>query len=249
MRFIEGEILPFKPIDTKFKKILNNVLNKYPFFNNTELVIDNRARYSKESPAEVGITAKDLAKSFNINIIDETLYDTQGNRIKRLKVNKSSIFPNVVRIIVYDFKGSGDSRDIIASDTESSLTRISNIGNNINTISESYTEGKHSTLTHNGNEYRLDDIFRSTEHAPVESVKIKDLTWILRYTKLAPSRVKAADVSIPIIVYKDNGKLYVIDGAHRLTKARDNKNITINAKYISKQQLDKAKIETNKKEA
>lgn len=82
-----------------------------------------------------------------------------------------------------------------------------------------YTEGQDSTVSHNGKEYRVDDLLKICKSKPTTDLPVKDLKWILQYTTVEPSRVDSADITVPIIVLKEKSRFVVLDGAHRLTKA------------------------------
>lgn len=57
-------------------------------------------------------------------------------------------------------------------------------------------------------------------------------------------KMMEADLSYPIIVYDDNGDLDVLDGLHRLSKAKVEKRKTINVKIINDEILAKAKVKS-----
>lgn len=83
-----------------------------------------------------------------------------------------------------------------------------------------YREGKESTVTHQGHEYLVDDILDIAEKKSDVKVSIDKLDWILEHTQVDSDRVKKADVTIPIVVLFDKKDYIVLDGAHRLTKAK-----------------------------
>lgn len=82
-----------------------------------------------------------------------------------------------------------------------------------------YSEGDDSTVTHQNNQYRVDDLLKIAESKPTIELPVKDLEWILKYTTVENSRIEAADTSVRIIVLKDKKRFIVLDGAHRLARA------------------------------
>lgn len=110
-------------------------------------------------------------------------------------------------------------------------------------LMELYQEGKKSTVTHNGDEYSVDELLKLADNKRVELFEVKDLKWILKDSKLSRSRIKAADNSIPIIVTRmPNGKYAVLDGAHRLQKSVEAKNKYIVVKELTATQIKRALI-------
>ena len=109
--------------------------------------------------------------------------------------------------------------------------------------SKYYSEGVTSTVTHNGNEYKLDTLFRITASRSVISIPVSKLKWVMEYTKTYASRVDAADLKIPILVYEDKRYgLTVLDGAHRLAKAIKNNQFALPAIMVTDEDLLKSKI-------
>lgn len=93
-------------------------------------------------------------------------------------------------------------------------------------MSKIYQEDSDSTFSSNGKHYNLNIIFRLTHKQKPISLPISTMTWVLQFTKPDKNRVKAADLSAPLLVIEydtDNtGKKWlVVDGLHRLTKASE----------------------------
>ena len=86
--------------------------------------------------------------------------------------------------------------------------------------SKGYREGKDSTFTHNGKEYELDKVLEEAEDKPVKQRKVSDLEWVLEHGEPNPERVKKADPDVPVIVTRYGDKYVVVDGFHRLAKAK-----------------------------
>jgi hypothetical protein len=84
-----------------------------------------------------------------------------------------------------------------------------------------YVEGPHSTFTHDGSQYSVDDLLRLAENHRVSEISIKAVEWILDNVDLEDRRIAAADLEIPIIVVDTNryGPV-VLDGTHRVAKAK-----------------------------
>lgn len=95
---------------------------------------------------------------------------------------------------------------------------------------------------HNGNKYDINKIFKIVSKKPSRKYHTSDLKWILKHTRTYKNRVIKADLNVPIIVTKFQGKLLVVDGVHRLTKAIDENNKLILGKYITKQELELTKL-------
>ncbi|NDD67303.1 hypothetical protein EBZ35_06610, partial [bacterium] len=86
----------------------------------------------------------------------------------------------------------------------------------------SYKEG--GSITHDGVEYDFDKVLAIAETKPTKQCAVSKLAWVLAYDKSNTTRLKNADISVPIVITKsNNGKLTVIDGLHRLAKAVKNK--------------------------
>lgn len=68
------------------------------------------------------------------------------------------------------------------------------------------------------------------------------LDWVLEYTTVDETRVEAADIDVPVLVFFDQEleKWVVIDGAHRLTKAVRLKKTHISALVISQLEMQHA---------
>lgn len=96
----------------------------------------------------------------------------------------------------------------------------------------SYKEGEDSTFTHFGKEYSVDELISLTAKKSVKSLEISRLEWVFDYSTPDEERVEEADLYHPIIVTKDivDGKeLYIVlDGLHRLAKAK-----RLGKKYIN----------------
>ena len=101
-----------------------------------------------------------------------------------------------------------------------------------------YKEGPDSTFTHNGKNYRVDDLLSITEDIKSTNMDVGQLDWILEETKIDLKRVSSADLSVPIIVVdtKDWGWV-VLDGVHRLSLAKHLGNKTIKVKAIKEKDL------------
>jgi len=112
-------------------------------------------------------------------------------------------------------------------------------------IIEVYQEEKGSTFSDENNEYDINKIFKLTEHInPIEE-NIKDLEWILDDKPLSKEDQKRrddSDLSIPILITMKGTKVLVVDGYHRLLKAIQEKHKTILSKWVSKDIMQKAKI-------
>ena len=110
---------------------------------------------------------------------------------------------------------------------------------------ELYKEGSKSIVDSNGKHYLVDDLIEQSENNEIIKFHISDLDWIIDHTEIDEARVKKADLSIPILVYNDvsqpnHQQLVVLDGAHRLTKAKRKHHKTIKGKLLSDKQVEKS---------
>lgn len=149
------------------------------------------------------------------------VFITGYNLPKSKKVKFLSVKEQVLNLITY-MESEGFEKinlKILPKDTENvdfinlSFTKFVKIKN------ESYQEYK-STFTHDGIEYDLNKLFEFSELLPVELFDIDDLDWVLDHSTIDNNRVENADVNVPILITQYNGKYVVLDGAHRLTKAK-----------------------------
>lgn len=120
---------------------------------------------------------------------------------------------------------------------------------------------KGDTFIYKEKEYAISDLVAFCKDKPVEEVKLStfrqlgkggtmdDLWTILNDSTgkiTSPTvieiarqvkRVKDADTSKPIIVLKENGKMRVLDGIHRLAKAYMDKKKTIPTIYLTSEDM------------
>lgn len=101
----------------------------------------------------------------------------------------------------------------------------------------SYSEGPDSTFTHNGITRKVDSLIEVAKDKPTKQVSVGSLDWILAHTDVNPTRVREADLGIPIILSNFKGKLAVIDGAHRLTRAKQEGIEKLPTKYVTRKEL------------
>lgn len=127
------------------------------------------------------------------------------------------------------------------------LHRVVVIENETNsTNTKGYREENDSTFTHHGIEYSINKIHEQLENskAKLQTVKVDDLKWIMKYSKPDTKRVTNANTDTPILFTKENGKYYVIDGLHRLTKAINKGISELTGYLVTQAQLNKAKIKS-----
>lgn len=79
-----------------------------------------------------------------------------------------------------------------------------------------YKEGDDSTVTHNDKVFIVDHLIELCKYKEHITIDINLVSWILPYTKVFKERLNV-DTKIPLIVVEENGKLFLLDGAHRLT--------------------------------
>ncbi len=107
---------------------------------------------------------------------------------------------------------------------------------------EHYRE-EESIFSSNGKKYDLNIIFAAVAKDPILSIPISRLVWVLDYVEVVDDpRIEAADISVPILVTFSRGKELVIDGLHRLLKAKDLNIKTLPYRRVSKVLFDYAQI-------
>ena len=102
---------------------------------------------------------------------------------------------------------------------------------------ESYNEGEDSIFEHLGKKYSVDKLISVSQTKPVTPFSVDKLKWILGHTDVEDQRIINSDLNYPIIITELSGKWYVLDGAHRLSKAVEQKLKSINVKIVSTSEL------------
>lgn len=102
------------------------------------------------------------------------------------------------------------------------------------------------TFGQNGVKYNLNCILTHVERQKPKPVSISKLDWLLEEAPLEDTaehreRVERADISAPILVADYEGKLVVVDGMHRLTKAKKIGISFLPSRFISAKVLEKCK--------
>ena len=106
-----------------------------------------------------------------------------------------------------------------------------------------YSEG--GSFTHDGARYSLREAFRVANTKPTRQVRVDDLKWVLAYDRPDPKRLRAADLSAPILVVPDRrGRPTAVDGLHRLSKAVREGRRTLPAKKLRLSELTKVASRT-----
>lgn len=101
------------------------------------------------------------------------------------------------------------------------------------------------TFTHDGKEYDLGKVRVMVRDKKAFLLPIKDLLWVLKYDKPDEERLKKAKWRWPLLVTRWKGKWAVVDGLHRLEKYRRRGISVIPVKEVTKEMLDKAKINSS----
>lgn len=102
-----------------------------------------------------------------------------------------------------------------------------------------YKEGPDSTFTHLGKEYSVDDVISLAAGSKITKTPISEIDWALAGAKIDPSRLEKADVTQPILLTNWGDKKVVIDGTHRLYKAKTQGLESISTKYVDLGKLEK----------
>jgi len=111
-------------------------------------------------------------------------------------------------------------------------------------LSELYQEQSDSTFTHDGKEYSINRLLRTVDRNEDRTFKVSDLDWIIDDSvDVDERRVKRADTSKPILVVSWEGKLVVVDGFHRLVKAKRKGDTEMVGKKVTQKQLHTALID------
>lgn len=96
---------------------------------------------------------------------------------------------------------------------------------------EAYSEGPRSTVDHDGQTFLVDDLLAAA--GDPEDYNVEDLMWALENASLDPQRVEAADPDVPGVLTTHRDKLTVLDGTHRLAKARQEGRKTIKMRSVT----------------
>lgn len=96
-----------------------------------------------------------------------------------------------------------------------------------------YKEGIYSTVTHNDKVFMVDDLIQLCKCKEPVFVNINQVSWILPFTTVFNERLNV-DTKYPLIVLEENAKLFLLDGAHRLTVLKNN-GVTVIQVYIIKE--------------
>lgn len=99
-------------------------------------------------------------------------------------------------------------------------------------LSAPYEEGPDSTFTHKGKDYSVDQVLKVAAGSPVEDVPVRELDWILQHGRPDPKRIAVANLDHPVVTTMWEGKRVVVDGFHRLTKAKLRGLETIKARHV-----------------
>lgn len=103
-----------------------------------------------------------------------------------------------------------------------------------------------SQFESNSNCYNLNYIFKAVKDEPVEYIDISELMWVMKHVDdLDPSRIKNADVTIPILVTKYRNKELVVDGLHRLAKALQSRMKQLPYKRVSEEVFEASRIKSS----
>ena len=107
-----------------------------------------------------------------------------------------------------------------------------------------YQEEKNSTFKDNGTLYNLNKVFDIVENTSSKRVNIHKLEWIIpnHIPKLDIKRAKSVDTSIPLIVVETKEGLLIVDGYHRLLKAREKGLTYLPVKYITREMLETTRV-------
>jgi GNAT superfamily N-acetyltransferase len=175
------------------------------------------------------------------------LIKTLPSIMRFLKNSVSGWTPSVEQMldaidIAYNvMKDTGDIK-LAGKAFNDELNKLYKISQNNQDVSESsYKEG--GSITHDGVKYDFDKVLAMAETKPTKQCPVSKLEWVLAYDEPDTTRLKNADISVPVVITKsNNGKLTVIDGLHRLAKAVDKNVNSLPVKYITNDELQSARL-------
>ncbi|MBL8015367.1 MAG: hypothetical protein JNK26_04230 [Candidatus Doudnabacteria bacterium] len=119
-----------------------------------------------------------------------------------------------------------------------------------------YQESENGRFTHKGKKYNLNEVFKLTHIKPINKLKVSDLEWILEFSyeekdgvlvcrscRKGPAgwheqRVNDADLNTPIIAIFEDQHWIVLDGVHRLQKAKNLGVVELPVKVIDDGELE-----------
>ena len=87
---------------------------------------------------------------------------------------------------------------------------------------DTYQEEEGSTFSSNGRNYDLNYILKhNTYTKEIKLIDVSKVDWFLEFDKEVDlQRTQAADLSFPILLTHEDGRLLAVDGAHRIRKAK-----------------------------
>jgi hypothetical protein len=110
-----------------------------------------------------------------------------------------------------------------------------------------YSEGPDSTFTHDGNKYSVDDAIAQSKLSKTVKVPVSELDWALEGAKVYPERLEQANIRQPVLITDWQGKKVVIDGTHRLYKAKSQSVEVLPTRYVDVGKLEKKSMKQENK--
>jgi len=105
-----------------------------------------------------------------------------------------------------------------------------------------YAEEAGSSFTHDGRRYSVNAALAAVAGKPTVQVPVAELIWVLKHATPDPVRVRAADTATPVLIASHGHRLVVVDGLHRLEKARQEGQRVLPARIITSTELNAAAI-------
>jgi hypothetical protein len=105
---------------------------------------------------------------------------------------------------------------------------------------ELYQE-EQSIVQHLGMLYCVNKLIQFSEDIVPTNVLLHQVTHNL-VNELDPDRVLKTDIKIPVIGIKENNKIFILDGEHRITKLQIRKAAFVRVKFITTDILNACKI-------
>ena len=99
-----------------------------------------------------------------------------------------------------------------------------------------YQEEEESSITHLGFTYRLNPLLRIADGLPTDYLHVSEMQWLFhpaRIKRMDQERIARADLKAPLLVLRFGNRIYVLDGAHRMARAIEERRYMLPCKVLS----------------
>lgn len=113
---------------------------------------------------------------------------------------------------------------------------------------EMYQEERGSTFVHDGKTYDINKLLKLSDILKPEQYRVSDMTWILNYDVPEPNTYDKININFPLLItmwFDPEAGAWrhaVIDGLHRLNKAREGRVSHLYGKMIPAEMLVKCLV-------